>query len=50
MPKPTQAAPEVDEMFDELEDDGPYCQCDLEPVEEECVGMTCFCCGKEICP
>lgn len=50
MPKPTQAAPEIDEMFDELDEYGQYCECDLEPIEEELVSWICFACGKEICP
>jgi len=29
-------------------DDSPYCECDLEPTEEEMASMTCSCCGKQI--
>jgi hypothetical protein len=30
----------------EYDDEGPYCNCDLEPIEAECASMTCFACGK----
>lgn len=37
-----------DAMDDILDDDSPYCQCDLDPIEDEEASNCCSCCGKPL--
>ena len=30
------------------DEDYPYCQCDLDPIEEEAAFNVCSCCGKPL--
>lgn len=39
---------EVDYDTDETSE-GPYCECDLEPTQDEKATMHCAACGKPLC-
>jgi hypothetical protein len=37
-----------DRWDDPPEDDSPFCECDLQPIEDEDASNQCFCCGKPL--
>jgi hypothetical protein len=39
---------DMDDEFDDMVNDWPWCVCENEPDEEECFSNSCKCCGKPI--
>ena len=53
MPTSNKSRPVTEIFYDDDDycddEDSPYCECDLEPIEEEEASGVCFCCGKPLC-